>query len=87
MTVVGGGIHGLIYAIHARKAHPEANLRISLFEKAPRPQWKVNVTPEGKIILTLSLTQIGESTLPYFAQWTKSAGMTAEVGLYLLRTQ
>ncbi|KAF5370950.1 hypothetical protein D9757_009882 [Collybiopsis confluens] len=46
VTVVGGGIHGLMYAIHIRKAHPEAN--------------------------------IGESTLPYFAQWTKSAGMTAE---------
>lgn len=46
VTVVGGGIHGLIYAIHARKAHPEANLRISLFEKAPRPQWKVNITQE-----------------------------------------
>ncbi|KAE9392988.1 hypothetical protein BT96DRAFT_924348 [Gymnopus androsaceus JB14] len=65
VTIVGGGIHGLIYSIHARKAHPEANLRISLFEKALRPQWK-----------------IGESTLPYFAQWTKSAGMQAE---YLLR--
>ncbi|KIK51634.1 hypothetical protein GYMLUDRAFT_181223 [Collybiopsis luxurians FD-317 M1] len=65
VTVVGGGIHGLIYSIHARKAYPEANVKISLYEKAPRPQWK-----------------IGESTLPYFAQWTKSAGMTAE---YLLR--
>ncbi len=41
VTVVGGGIHGLIYAIHARKVHPEANLKISVFEKAPRPQWKV----------------------------------------------
>ncbi|KAJ7929085.1 hypothetical protein B0H13DRAFT_2543172 [Mycena leptocephala] len=65
VTVVGGGIHGLMYAIHARKVHPEANLKISLFEKAPKPQWK-----------------IGESTLPHFAQWTKSAGMQAE---YLLR--
>ncbi|KAF5380789.1 hypothetical protein D9757_007138 [Collybiopsis confluens] len=65
VTIVGGGIHGLMYAIHARKVHPEANLNISLFEKAPRPQWK-----------------IGESTLPHFAQWTKSAGMQAE---YLLR--
>ncbi|KAF8211669.1 hypothetical protein K438DRAFT_1958746 [Mycena galopus ATCC 62051] len=65
VTVVGGGIHGLMYAIHARKVHPEAGLNISVFEKAPKPQWK-----------------IGESTLPYFAQWTKSAGMKAE---YLLR--
>ncbi|KAJ7067900.1 hypothetical protein C8F01DRAFT_1116154 [Mycena amicta] len=65
VTVVGGGIHGLMYAIHARKVHPDANLKISLFEKAPRPQWK-----------------IGESTLPHFAQWTKSAGMAAD---YLLR--
>ncbi|KAJ3840244.1 hypothetical protein F5878DRAFT_659567 [Lentinula raphanica] len=65
VTIVGGGVHGLIYAIHARKVHPEANLRISVFEKASRPQWK-----------------IGESTLPHFAQWTKSAGMAAE---YLLR--
>ncbi|KAF7313452.1 hypothetical protein HMN09_00501100 [Mycena chlorophos] len=65
VTVVGGGIHGLMYAIHTKKINPEANIKISLFEKAPRPQWK-----------------IGESTLPHFAQWTKSAGMAAE---YLLR--
>ncbi|GLB44800.1 putative tryptophan halogenase [Lyophyllum shimeji] len=65
VTVVGAGIHGLIYAIHARKVNPDADLKIAVFEKAARPQWK-----------------IGESTLPHFAQWTKSAGMAAE---YLLR--
>ncbi|KAJ7179626.1 hypothetical protein C8R46DRAFT_1074311 [Mycena filopes] len=41
VTVVGGGIHGLMYAIHARKVHPEANLKISLYEKAAKPQWKI----------------------------------------------
>ncbi|KAJ7725725.1 hypothetical protein B0H16DRAFT_1594082 [Mycena metata] len=41
VTVVGGGIHGLMYAIHARKVHPEADLKISLFEKASKPQWKI----------------------------------------------
>jgi predicted flavoprotein YhiN len=41
VTVVGGGIHGLMYAIQAHKVHPEANLKISVFEKAPKPQWKV----------------------------------------------
>ena len=35
------GIHGLIYAIHARMRYSEQNLRITVLEKAPKPQWKV----------------------------------------------
>ncbi|KAE9387409.1 hypothetical protein BT96DRAFT_948371 [Gymnopus androsaceus JB14] len=46
ITVCGAGIHGLIYVIHARKVHPDANLRISLFEKSPRPQWKASMQAE-----------------------------------------
>lgn len=41
VTVVGAGIHALIYAIHAQKVHPDADLKIAVFEKAARPQWKV----------------------------------------------
>ncbi|KAF9504504.1 hypothetical protein BS47DRAFT_1386223, partial [Hydnum rufescens UP504] len=40
-TVVGAGIHGLIYAVHARVANPEADLQISVFEKSGKPQWKI----------------------------------------------
>ncbi|KAF9503978.1 hypothetical protein BS47DRAFT_1374437 [Hydnum rufescens UP504] len=32
--------HGLIYAVHARVANPEADLQISVFEKSGKPQWK-----------------------------------------------
>jgi hypothetical protein len=39
-----------MYAIHARKVHPEADLKISLFEKASKPQWKVSALACGYMI-------------------------------------
>lgn len=48
-TVVGGGIHGLIYAIHTRLVHPEADLKITVLEKAAKPQWKVRVQIQLKL--------------------------------------
>lgn len=71
VAVVGGGIHGLIYAIHARCFAPKQDterkrvdrqLRISVFEKASRPSHKS-----------------GESTLPPLAMWLKMLGFEGDV--------
>ncbi|CAO1613247.1 unnamed protein product [Parajaminaea phylloscopi] len=71
VAVVGGGIHGLIYAIHARCFDPKVDrdakmaprpLRISLYEKSPRPAHK-----------------IGESTLPPFSLWMKMLGFSGSI--------
>lgn len=71
VSVVGGGIHGLIYAIHARCFDPKEDterkklnrkLSISLFEKSSKPSHK-----------------IGESTLPPFSLWMKMLGFKGEV--------
>lgn len=40
VVVAGGGIHGLIYAIHAAKYKP-GNLKISLIEKNGKPGYKI----------------------------------------------
>ena len=40
VVVAGGGIHGLIYAIHSAKYKP-GNLKISLVEKNSRPGYKI----------------------------------------------
>ena len=40
VVVAGGGIHGLIYAIHCAKYKP-GNLKISLIEKSSKPGYKV----------------------------------------------
>lgn len=40
VVVAGGGIHGLIYAIHAATCKP-SNLKISLFEKNSKPGYKI----------------------------------------------
>ncbi|KAK5989590.1 Flavin-dependent halogenase malA [Cladobotryum mycophilum] len=40
VVVAGGGIHGLIYAIHAAK-HKPGNLKISLIEKNSKPAYKI----------------------------------------------
>ncbi|KAF8310577.1 hypothetical protein DL93DRAFT_2099349 [Clavulina sp. PMI_390] len=59
VTVVGGGIHGLIYSITTKLTHAdEKDVKVALFEKASRPQWK-----------------IGESTLPYFGTWLDTIGL------------
>ncbi|KAJ7695787.1 hypothetical protein B0H17DRAFT_1055565 [Mycena rosella] len=39
VTVVGGGIHSLIYSIHAKKASP--SISISVFEKSSSPGYKI----------------------------------------------
>jgi hypothetical protein len=48
VTCVGGGIHSLIYAIHAKKRHPNAS--ISVYEKQSTPGYKIGesaLTPLG----------------------------------------
>lgn len=40
VVVAGGGIHGLIYAIHSAKCKP-GNLKISLIEKNSKPGYKI----------------------------------------------
>lgn len=63
-TVIGAGIHGLIYAIHTKLKEPEKtqrDLNISVFEKTAKP-----------------LHKIGESTLPLFCLWLKNLGLTGE---------
>lgn len=62
VVVVGGGIHSLIYSIHAMKKfqaspHPSA-ASITIFEKSECPQYK-----------------IGESTLTVFGLWLKTIGI------------
>lgn len=62
VVVVGGGIHSLIYSIHAIKkmlASPTASIpSITVFEKSESPQYK-----------------IGESTLTTFGLWLKTIGI------------
>ncbi|KAF8319326.1 hypothetical protein DL93DRAFT_2164544 [Clavulina sp. PMI_390] len=41
VTVVGAGIHGLLYSIGTRFRWPDAPIKLSVFEKATRPQWKI----------------------------------------------
>jgi len=41
VVIAGGGIHGLIYAIHAAKCKPGSNLKISLIEKNSKPGYKI----------------------------------------------
>lgn len=71
VVVVGGGIHSLIYAIHARlkslrnvelkssHGNPEEPISITVIEKAPSPGYK-----------------IGESTLTTFGLWLKTIGIS-----------
>lgn len=40
VVIAGGGIHGLIYAIHAATYQP-GTLNISLIEKASKPGYKI----------------------------------------------
>lgn len=40
-----------------------------------------------EIISKINEPKIGESTLPHFAQWTKSAGMSAEVSSILFNVR
>ena len=70
VTVVGGGIHALIYAIHTRCFDPKIDaaskkvdkpINISVIEKNTRPGHK-----------------IGESTLPPFSLWMKMLGFNGE---------
>lgn len=64
VVVLGGGIHSLIYSIHAQKRllasqAPGASLpSITIFEKAEKPGYK-----------------IGESTLTVFGLWLKTIGI------------
>lgn len=67
VVVLGGGIHSLIYSIHAQKKHlasqtPETPIpsipSITVFEKSEKPGYK-----------------IGESTLTVFGLWLKTVGI------------
>lgn len=63
VVVVGGGIHSLIYSIHAMKKLQEGSPTsptpsITVFEKSASPQYK-----------------IGESTLTVFGLWLKTIGI------------
>lgn len=40
VTVIGAGIHGLIYSIHARLIPSPEELKISVFEKTAKPLHK-----------------------------------------------
>ncbi|KAH7063681.1 hypothetical protein B0J12DRAFT_707456 [Macrophomina phaseolina] len=67
VVVVGGGIHSLIYAIHARlrSAHQAGSglgASITVLEKAQSPGYK-----------------IGESTLTTFGVWLKSIGISTSL--------
>ncbi|CCD54235.1 hypothetical protein H4I96_06771 [Botrytis cinerea] len=66
VVVVGGGIHALIYAIHARsleiqngKGNPTT---LTILEKSPSPTYK-----------------IGESTLTVFGLWLKTVGIETPI--------
>ncbi|KAF7879492.1 hypothetical protein EAF04_000688 [Stromatinia cepivora] len=65
VVIVGGGIHGLIYAIHARSLEllehgKENTTTMTILEKSPSPTYK-----------------IGESTLTVFGLWLKTVGIEA----------
>ncbi|KAK7726296.1 hypothetical protein SLS57_003382 [Botryosphaeria dothidea] len=67
VVVVGGGIHSLIYAIHARlrsirQASPGPGASITVLEKSQSPGYK-----------------IGESTLTTFGVWLKSIGLSTSL--------
>ncbi|ESZ93160.1 hypothetical protein SBOR_6439 [Sclerotinia borealis F-4128] len=63
VVVVGGGIHALIYAIHAKSLELQGNGKgsttsMTILEKSPSPTYK-----------------IGESTLTVFGLWLKTVGI------------
>ena len=59
VVVAGGGIHGLVHAIHSAKYKP-GNLKISLIEKRSRPGYKIgeSICSDGTPGLFLSGFQI-----------------------------
>ncbi|GME29185.1 hypothetical protein GTA08_BOTSDO03997 [Neofusicoccum parvum] len=67
VVVVGGGIHSLIYAIHARlrsvrQSGSDAAASVTVLEKSQSPGYK-----------------IGESTLTTFGVWLKAVGISTSV--------
>lgn len=65
VTVVGAGIHSLIYAIHLRRReqlHGQVKTSITVLEKETVPSYK-----------------IGESTLTVFGLWLKEVGISSSL--------
>ena len=80
VVLAGGGIHGLIYAIHASKHKPD-KIKISVIEKnAKHKPDKIKISVIEKN--AKPGYKIGESTLPLFSMWCKMYGLTSE---YMLR--